>query len=460
MMRIHFWGAAETVTGSKYLVETAHKNILVDCGMFQGLKELRLRNWESLPMPAKEIDAIVLTHAHIDHTGYLPRLVKQGYRGPVYCTRATYQLAQILLRDSAYLQEEDARRANKYGYTKHNPAEPFFDTGDAEQALALFEPVSFATEDAPFSPKVKLGEGVRCGFEPAGHILGAAWVTLEIGGKRLVFSGDIGRPNDFVMRPARPIKEADFLVLESTYGDRQHPAVDISERIAEVINRTVERGGIVLIPAFAVGRSQALMHVITELKRAKAIPNVPIYLNSPMAINASDLYCDRYELHRLSLQQCSAMGHAVNYVQSAAESRALSAKREPAIIISASGMVSGGRILHHVKALGPDPKNTILFCGYQAAGTRGEALINGVEQVKIHGGYVSIQAEIVSLEGMSAHADYVELGDWVATLERAPRRIFLTHGEPGAQQQFRDYLKERFGWDVEIPKLDEVVTLD
>jgi len=460
MTRIHFWGAAETVTGSKYLVETKQKKILVDCGMFQGLKALRLRNWKSLPIPAAQIDAVVLTHAHIDHTGYLPRLVREGFRGPVYCTRATYQLAQILLRDSAYLQEEDARRANRYGYTKHNPAEPLFDTEDAERALKLFKPVKFSAVDGEYSAKIKLGKGIRCGLAPAGHILGAAWVTFEIDGKRLVFSGDIGRPNDVVMRAPRPLQHADYLVLESTYGDRQHPDADIREQLAEVINRTAKRGGIVLIPAFAVGRSQALMHLIATLKETRAIAQLPIFLNSPMAINASDLYAMRHDLHRLSAQQCQQVGDAVTYVQKADDSRALSARREPAIIISASGMVSGGRILHHIKALGPDPKNTILFCGYQAAGTRGEALINGVEQVKIHGEYVPVKAEVVCLGGMSAHADYVELGDWVETLKRAPERVFLTHGEPDAQKVFSGYLKDRFGWEVEIPKLDEVVTLD
>jgi metallo-beta-lactamase family protein len=460
MTRIHFWGAAETVTGSKYLVETSDQKILVDCGMFQGLKKLRQRNWQPLPMPPNGIDAVVLTHAHIDHTGYLPRLVKDGFRGTIYCTRATYDLAQILLRDAAYLQEEDARRANKYGYTKHNPAQPLFGEDDVELTLELFEPVEFCAGDEQYSARVELGDGIRCGFHPAGHILGAAWIAMEIDGKRLVFSGDIGRPNDPVMRPARPLDRADLLVLESTYGNRRHADDDISEQMAEVINRTAERGGIVLVPAFAVGRSQGLMHLIAELKADQKIPDLPIFLNSPMAINASNLYWSRHDLHRLSEQRCRQMGHNVTYVRSPEESRALNKRTEPAIIISASGMVTGGRILHHVKAFGPDSKNTILFCGYQAAGTRGEALVHGVDKVKIHGKYVPIRAEVVSLDGMSAHADYVELGDWLETLDEAPAQVFLTHGEPVAQDAFRRYLNERFGWEVEIPELEDVVELE
>lgn len=459
MTRIHFWGAAETVTGSKYLVETKDKKILVDCGMFQGLKKLRRRNWEPLPMAPGRIDAVVLTHAHIDHTGYLPRLVKEGFRGPIYCTRATYELAQILLRDAAYLQEEDAKRANKYGYTKHKPAKPLFDQDDAELALEYFKPVEFCTAVEDYSSDIRLGEGIRCGFHPAGHILGAAWVAMDIDGKRLVFSGDVGRPNDPVMKPPRALRSADYLVLESTYGNRRHPEEDFASELAEVINRTAKRGGIVLVPAFAVGRSQALMHLITQLKASNLIPDLPVFLNSPMAINASDLYCRWHDQHRLDDEQCHQMCDGVTYIREARDSRALNSRSKPAIIISASGMVSGGRILHHVKAFGPDGKNTILFCGYQAAGTRGEALVHGVDQVKIHGDYVPIRAEVVSLDGMSAHADYVELGDWLDGLEQTPSRVFLTHGEPASQDAFRRYLGERLGWDVEIPELEDVVEL-
>ncbi len=459
MTRIHFWGAAETVTGSKYLIETADKKILVDCGMFQGLKKLRKRNWEPLDMAPSEIDAVVLTHAHIDHTGYLPRLVKDGFRGPIYSTRATYELCHILLRDAAYLQEEDARRANRRGYTRHDPAKPLFDGNDAEMALEFFQPVDFCAPGTAHSEQVELGEGIKCGFHPAGHILGAAWVDMEIDGKRLVFSGDIGRPNDPLMRPARPIEQADFLVLESTYGNRKHPDEDFSKGLAEVINRTAGRGGIVLVPAFAVGRSQTLMHLISRLKRDGEIDDIPVFLNSPMAINATDLYFRWHELHRLDDDDCNRLSEGVTFVREAEKSRALNKQRGPAIIISASGMISGGRILHHIKAFGPDPRNTILICGFQAAGTRGEALVHGADSVKIHGDYIPIQAEVVSLDGLSAHADYTELGDWVASLERAPSTVFLTHGEPSAQDAFRRYLHDRFGWECEIPELGEVVEL-
>lgn len=460
MTRIHFWGAAETVTGSKYLLETKGKKILVDCGMFQGLKKLRRRNWEPLPMAPGRIDAVVLTHAHIDHTGYLPRLVKEGFRGPIYCTEATFELAQILLRDAAYLQQEDAKRANKYGYTKHKPAKPLFDQDDAELALDYFKPVDFCSADEDYSPAIDLGEGIRCGFHPAGHILGAAWLAMEVDGKRLVFSGDVGRPNDPVMKAPRPLRSADYLVLESTYGNRRHPDQDFAAELAKVINRTAKRGGIVLIPAFAVGRSQALMHMITQLKGAKSIPDLPVFLNSPMAINASKLYHRWRDQLRLTEEQCDQMCDDVTYVREARDSRALNSRDEPAIIISASGMVTGGRILHHVKAFGPDGKNTILVCGYQAAGTRGEALVHGAEKVKIHGEYVPIRAEVVSLDGLSAHADYVELADWLETLDQPPSRVFLTHGEPTSQDAFRRYLGERFGWDPQIPQLEDVVELD
>jgi metallo-beta-lactamase family protein len=459
MIRIHFWGAAETVTGSKFLIEADHRKILVDCGMFQGLKKLRKLNWESLAIAPSEIDAVVLTHAHIDHTGYLPRLVKDGFRGPIYCTRATYELCQILLRDAAYLQEEDARRANRKGYTRHNPARPLFGAADAEQALELFEPVDYCEPGADYCEQVDLGEGIRCGFHPAGHILGAAWVRMEIENKSLVFSGDIGRPNDPLMRPPRAIEQADYLVLESTYGNRRHPEEDFSAGLAAVINRTAKRGGIVLVPAFAVGRSQTLIHLISELKAAGEIADLPVFLNSPMAINATDLYFRWHELHRLSDEQCQHLGSEVTFVRDAKESRALNSQRGPAIIISASGMLSGGRVLHHLKSFGPDAKNTILLCGFQAAGTRGEALIHGAEVVKIHGEYIPMHAEVVSLEGLSAHADYVELGDWLADVERPPQRVFLTHGEPSAQDAFRRYLRDRLGWKCDIPELGEVVEL-
>lgn len=457
--RIHFWGAAETVTGSKYLVETSGQSILVDCGLFQGLKKLRERNWTPLPLAASDIDAVVLTHAHIDHSGYLPRLVRKGFDGPIYSTEATYDLAKILLPDAAWIQEDDARRANRKGYTKHDPALPLFERRDAAAALERFEPVEFCSPDETYSDTVDLGPRLRCGFHPAGHILGAAWVALEVDGRRIVFSGDVGRPNDPLMLPARHPHDCDVLVLESTYGDRRHPQRDFATDLAAVINRTIERDGIVLTPAFAVGRAQELMWLVTQLVADGTIPDVPVYLNSPMAINATELFTRWHTLHRLSDAQCAQMCQNVRYVRDARDSRALNARDEPAIIISASGMLTGGRVLHHVKAFGPDPKNTILFCGYQAAGTRGDALLHGAQELKIHGEYVPIAAEVVSLEGLSAHADYAELGDWVQTLESAPERVFLTHGEPAPQDAMRRYLRDRFGWHCEIPELGDVVEI-
>lgn len=450
-MKLTFLGAAGTVTGSKYLVEGGGKRILVDCGLFQGLKDMRLRNWEAPDVAPATLDGVVLTHAHLDHSGYLPRLVKHGFSGPVWCTSATRDLAGILLPDSAYLQEEDARYANKRGFSKHSPALPLYTQEDAQAALALLQPVAF---DEGF----RLG-GLRIQLSPAGHMLGAACVRVEGDGTNVSFSGDVGRPNDALMPPPAALASARNLVVESTYGNRRHEGMDPETQLGEVLARVLGRGGVVMIPAFAVGRSQSILLHISRLKAAGAIPNVPVFLNSPMAIDATRIYHQHQAEHRLSRAECEAMCEAATYVHTPEESKALNRRTGPMILIAGSGMMTGGRILHHLKTFAPDPRNGLLLVGYQAAGTRGQTIDQGADEVKIHGEYVPIRAERVRIDGMSGHADYAELGDWLQDLEAPPDQVFITHGEPPAADAFRRYLHDRFGWTPTIPRLGETVSL-
>lgn len=443
-MKLTFLGATGTVTGSKYLITTDSKSVLVDCGLFQGLKQLRLRNWNALPVDPRSIDAVILTHAHIDHSGYLPILVKNGFSGKIYCSKATHDLCQILLTDAGHLQEEEARFANKHGFSRHRPALPLYTIDDAKRALELFEPVVFAAN-------VRSDNGFTFSLSPAGHILGAAIVTIEMEGKRLVFSGDLGRQNDPVMRPPTAINGADFLVVESTYGDRKHASDDPEQDLAKHLKRALGRDGVVIIPAFAVGRAQTLLHFIARLKRAGEIPDVPVYLNSPMAINATRIYHNHRSEHRLTPDECKAACAVATMINSADESRALNERNGPMIIISASGMATGGRILHHLKAFAPDPRNMVLFTGFQAAGTRGAAMINGAESVKIHGAYVPVRAEVVSISGLSAHADYTEIITWLRAFKRAPKQTFITHGEPAAADELRRRIQEELSWTCTIP---------
>ena len=452
-MRLHFWGAAETVTGSKYLVETSGSRILVDCGLFQGLKKLREKNWRELPMSPGEIDAVVLTHAHIDHTGYLPAFVKKGYTGPIYCTQATRELLGIMLPDAGYLQEEEARYANRASYTKHDPAKPLYTREDAEDALEQLRSVQFAEDFEP-------ADGITCRLDRAGHILGAGWLALEAEGTRLAFSGDVGRPNDILMHPPHSVRSCDYLVCESTYGNRRHASTSPWVELADVIRRTVERGGVTIIPAFAVGRSQTLMHMIATLIKGEQIPDVPVYLNSPMAVSVTDIYLNHMRGHRLTRPQVREMCAEVEFVNSVEESKRLNGLDSPAVIISASGMATGGRVVHHLKSYLPEAKHTVLFAGFQAAGTRGEAMLSGVGEIKIHGEYIPVRAEVVELGGLSAHADYVEIGDWLQEVEEAPEQVFLTHGEPAAADAMRRYLRDRFGWDCYLPDLEQTVTLE
>jgi metallo-beta-lactamase family protein len=452
-MKITFLGGTGTVTGSKYLLSVGSKRILVDCGLFQGLKELRLRNWDKFPIDPATIDSVVLTHAHIDHTGYLPLLVRNGFSGKVYCSNATRDYCQILLPDSAHLQEEDARFANKRGFSKHHPALPLYTQQDAQQALTLLTPVDYEQD-------IDLGDGLTLRLSPNGHILGSAFVRIHNAKTSIVFSGDIGRFHDPLMQPPTVIKHADYLLVESTYGNRLHENADPREKLAEVINQTVKRHGVVLIPVFAVGRAQQVLYYIHQLKAAKAIPDIPVYLNSPMAINANEIFNKHHHEHRLSPQESWEVCNTAHLVNSPEESKKLTETKGPMIILSASGMATGGRVVHHLKALAPDPRNTILFAGFQAAGTRGAALLDHAETIKIHGEYIPVRAQVHCLSNLSAHADYSEILEWLRGFQSAPKMTFITHGEPVAADRMRLHIEEQLGWRVKLPYYLETVTLE
>lgn len=451
-MRLTFLGGAGTVTGSKYLLEHKGRRLMVDAGLYQGLKQLRLRNWDSFPIAPAEIDAIVLTHAHLDHSGFIPRLVRLGFRGPVYCTGGTRDLCELILPDSGWLLEEEADFANRHGFSKHHPALPLYTQEDAQAALKQF--VARELIDG-FEPIPE----VRVQLRRAGHLLGAASVRVEWEGRSLLFSGDLGRANDVLMLPPEPPQAADTVIVESTYGDRSHAATDTLTELAGVINRTAARGGIIVIPSFAVGRAQALLYCLHLLREQHRIPDLPAFLNSPMAADATHIYRKHRAEHRLTPEQCAAMCSAARIVNSVEESKRLNDLRYPAIIISASGMASGGRVLHHLKALAPDPRNSILFAGFQAAGTRGAAMVAGATSVKIHGQQVPIRAEVAQLDSLSAHADRDELLAWIGALPSAPQRVFVTHGEPVAADALRQAIEERHRWPCSVPEYRDAVEL-
>ncbi len=453
MASIQFLGATGTVTGSKYLVEHGARRLLVDCGLFQGYKPLRLKNWAPLPCDPSRLDCVILTHAHIDHSGYLPLLAKNGFTGQVYCSEATRELCAILLPDSGHLQEEEANYANKRGFSKHQPALPLYTREDAERCLGLFRPIDFAR---PF----ELGEGLRLRLLPAGHILGSAFVALDAGRSSLLFSGDLGRPHDLVMAAPTRVEQADYLVVESTYGNRLHDPADPLAQLAEIINRTAARGGVVVIPTFAVGRAQTLMYCIHLLKERRAIPDYPVYLNSPMAVDAMRVFQQHAGEHRLTAPQCARLAGAARIVNSAEESQELNRAHGPMIILAASGMATGGRVTHHLAAFAPDPRNTLLFTGFQAGGTRGAAIVHGADVVKIHGEYVPVRAEVRMLENLSAHADADETIAWLKGFARPPRRTFITHGEPEAADALRRRIEEELHWRCEIPEYLQRETLD
>ena len=443
-MRITFLGGTETVTGSRFLLETDNTRVLVDCGLFQGYKWLRRRNWQPLPLGINHVDGIVLTHAHLDHSGYVPVLYKHGYRGQVWTHSATAALCSVLWPDSGRIQEEDAKYLKKHKLSKHEDPEPLYDEETAKKALKLLNPVSFKQQFA-------IGD-IEFELQSAGHILGAASVIATHNGKRIGFSGDVGRPNDILMRPAQPLPALDCLLLESTYGDRRHSDSDPFNDLAEVVSETAKAGGVLLIPSFAVGRAQLLQHMLVTLMDDKRVPRMPIYLDSPMAIRVSDMYGDYHEHHKLTAAQCQHMESMIKYTHSVEDSKQIGNQAGPHIIIAGSGMATGGRILHHFKHWLSDHRSTVLFSGHQAGGTRGAKMLGGCEHIKLHGEWIEVRAKIRNLDGLSGHADYAELGDWLKQSELKPgTNIQLVHGEPDALEAMRDYLTQTTQFDVDIP---------
>lgn len=451
-MNLQFLGATGTVTGSKYLLRHAGGNVLVDCGLFQGYKQLRLRNWAALPVAAASISAVVLTHAHIDHSGYLPLLVKQGFKGAVYCTQATLELCAILLPDSGHLQEEEAAYANRHAFSKHQPALPLYTRDDALHCLKQFRAVAF---DHAFEPVSSL----HVSLWPSGHMLGSAFVQIDDGARSILFTGDIGRPEDLVLSAPMAMPGADYLVTESTYGDRLHERSDVLAQLADVINRTAARGGAVIIPSFAVGRAQSLLYCIHLLKQRGLIHHLPVYLNSPMAVDATAVYRRHQKEHRLDATECEAMCHAATIVNTPEESIALNARHGPMVIIAASGMATGGRVIHHLKSFAPDHRNTILFTGFQAGGTRGAAMLAGAPTIRIHGQDIPVRAEVAMLDNLSAHADAAEIVDWLKRFTKTPTRTFITHGEPAAADAMRLRIERELHWSCHVPDYLESVEL-
>jgi metallo-beta-lactamase family protein len=451
-LTLSFLGAAGTVTGSRHLLTLDSQRILVDCGLFQGLKQLRLRNWAPFPVPPGSLASVVLTHAHLDHTGYLPALVRDGFGAQIHCSDATADLCRILLPDSGHLQEQDAEFANRHGFSKHKPALPLYGVADAERALTHFSGFAFDQEK-------DVAGGARVRLRHAGHILGAAIVEVAWGGQRVVFSGDLGRYDDPILPDPAAIEAADYVVVESTYGDRIRKPVDPAEVLGEIVERTAARGGTVVIPAFAVGRAQALLFHIQQLKERGRLKGLRVFLDSPMAIDAAELLCRHPGDHKLSDAQCHALGAVARYVRSAEESKALTADPMPKIIISASGMATGGRVLHHLKRYAPDPRNTILFAGYQAVGTRGAAMLAGVDSIKIHGGEVPLRAEVANLSMLSAHADAGEILRWLKGFKAPPRMTFIVHGEPSSSDGLRRRIQDELGWPCKVAEQLEKVEL-
>jgi metallo-beta-lactamase family protein len=483
MPNLTFLGAARTVTGSKHLLDTGTARVLFDCGLFQGLKELRERNWGALPFKASDIAAVVLTHAHLDHCGYLPRLVAQGFRGRIFCTPGTQDLCRIVLPDSGRIQEEDAANANRHSYSKHSPALPLYTEADAFRALSLLQPVGY---DRP----VPVADGVEVDFINAGHLLGSSYARVRTNGLNILFGGDLGRFSRPVLPDPTMVDEADYLLVESTYGNRVHEQDDDGERLAQAIRATADRGGKVIIPAFAVGRVEELLYWVKRLEDERRIPVLPVFVDSPMASEALSRYTERvHELDpelrpeerdekaphgpadrtdpserrrehaRRERQMCVFCTQRFRTVSSVQESKDLTSSRLPAIVISSSGMATGGRVLHHLKAALPDPRNTVLLVGFQAVGTRGRSLADGAPTIKIHGQLIPVQAHVEKIDSMSAHADSQEIMRWLGAFKSAPKMTFLVHGEPVAMEALQTLISGKLGWRTKMPTHGERVEL-
>ena len=453
-IQIHFLGASGTVTGSKFLLKLPDITILVDCGMFQGLKKLRELNWQQLPVKASDIDIVLLTHGHLDHTGFLPRLVNMGFRGAVWGTAPTLEIAEIILRDSAKIQEEDAERANKEGFSKHKPALPLYNTKDVEKTLTLFA----GKNEGEW---VTISDSIQARFQYNGHILGATFIELDIHGKRIVFSGDIGRNNDPLLRDPKKPDYADILFLESTYGARLHSGENTPEKLERIILETVEKNGTLIIPSFAVERAQLLMYMIWQLHRQSKIPAaLPVILDSPMGTAALNIFLKHHDWHKLNQKECAEMSNRIRIVQSFRETWEIIDTPGPKVIIAGSGMVTGGRVLTYLQQYIGKPETTVMLAGYQAEGTRGRQLLEGVEEIKFFGKFYPVKARIEILEGLSGHADQAELIDWISNIRDAPKDIFLVHGEPQSSDMLRVKLSETPGWNAAIPELFEIREID
>ena len=467
MATLSFWGGVGTVTGSKYLIESGGSGVLIDCGLFQGFRELRERNWQDPPFSPAALDAVIITHAHIDHTGYLPRLVRLGFKGPVLCSRGTADLLKILLPDSARLQEEDAEYRNRKGLSRHQPALPLYTEEDARAALQLIRPQPNTGEMREVAP------GVRAGFRVAGHILGSSLVVVGIdgagadgAGRRVLFSGDLGHYDQPIIRDPEPPPACDYMLVESTYGDRLHDAADPKDELARIINETAERGGALLVPAFAIGRTQEIVYLIRELEEEKRIPILPVRVDSPMAAAASRVYADRTEEHDeeyasvLARPQHPLRTHDMKTASTREESKRINEERGPRIIVSASGMMTGGRVMHHAQRILPDDRSTVLFVGFQAAGTTGRRILDGEREVRIMKRPVPVRCRVERVEAMSAHADWKEVLRWLEPIQKPPRRSFTTHGEPEAAAAMAEHIRERYGWRVDAPQYGESVELE
>lgn len=452
-IQIHFLGAAGTVTGSKYLIEVSGKKIMVDCGLFQGLKKLRNLNWDYLPVDVAAIDAVLLTHAHLDHTGYLPRLVKSGFKGKIYGTAPTLDIAEIILRDSAKIQEEEAAQANEKGYSKHSPAKPLYDLKDVDKTLLCFE-------ETPLDQWLPLFDGIKVRYQYNGHILGATFIEMDAGGKRLAFSGDIGREEDYLLFPPKKPERADLLFIESTYGDRLHPAGNIEEELLQHIKETYQEGGTLIIPSFAVERTQTLMYLLWQLRKKGLMPNMPVYMDSPMGANVLHVFHRSAKWHKLPKEDCDKMCDYIQTVSSFKETWEVIDNKSPKIVIAGSGMVTGGRVLTYLTKYLEKPETRLLLVGYQAEGTRGRQLQEGAHEVKIYGKYYPVKAKIVMLQGLSAHADQQELLNWLGDIKNTPEKVFIVHGEAHAADVLRVKIKDEFGWKCMVPELYSIETFE
>ncbi|MBK8965231.1 MAG: MBL fold metallo-hydrolase [Lewinellaceae bacterium] len=446
-------GAAQTVTGSKHLLRTPELTLLVDCGLFQGIKTLREKNWEDIPVNPAKVDALILTHAHLDHCGYIPLFVKRGFRGKIYMTPPTADLAEIILYDSAKIQVEDAERANRMGFSKHKPALPLYDEEDVDKAIPLFQTVEHSVE-------YRLSPYISFHFRKNGHILGAASVVMSCNGKTIVFSGDIGRYESRFLLPPSSIPEADLVVMESTYGDRLHGDNDPLDELADVINRVTHRHGSLIIPSFAVGRAQEIMHLVNTLKTEQRIPaSLPVFLDSPMAADATQILCRHTHWHKLKHDECMSVCNDVVINRDFRQTKKIISTQGPKIVISASGMLTGGRVLEYLKYLAPDPKNAILLIGYQAEGTRGRRLKNGEPELKIHGQFVPVKASVEEISGLSGHADQSELLQWLGQMGQSVQKVILVHGESQAQETFRAKIEQDLHITTQIAREDEEMIL-